>query len=184
MKSRRLNLHQLNAESNDSPSGGGARDFRFGSYKKVLPAIKKMFPNSTTKTRKRTSVAQQVEVFQGTFSWMSKGKEVRKESFFETPTDVRPSEGRIARVHEYECFNADRIPTATPDNRVLLLLIQRADGTVWPHYVEEKSLRTPGAWDKKVAKELIDCLDAERSKATSVIGYYDFEFSEKYCNGK
>jgi len=69
-------------------------------------------------------------------------------------------------------------------NRVLLLLIQLDDGSLWPHYAEEKSLRTPNAWHPVVAKELLDCLDAARPVNQAVIGYRDFTNTTRYCNGK
>lgn len=179
-------LRKILARSNDSDSGGGARDFRFGSYNRLVPVIKLMFPEMARVNRKRDSAVNEIEVFKGTFYWQSASGDgiYQKESFFEPPTDVRPSEGRIARVHEYGCFDTSLIPHGGEDNRVLLLFIQRADGKVWPHFAEEKSLRTPGEWDPVVANEIIKCLDAERAERRAVIGYYDFTLLSSYCNGK
>ena len=103
-------IRKILAQSNDSDSGGGARDFRFGSYNKLLPIIKMMFPNVVKQKRKRGSTVE-IDVFQGRFFWLNDvGNEESKESFFEPPTDVRPAEGRIARVHEYGCFDTKRLP--------------------------------------------------------------------------
>lgn len=179
-------LRKILATSNDSDTGGGARDFRFGSYTKLLPVIKLMFPAVVREKRKRGSVINEIDVFKGTFYWQSAigGQVYEKESFFEPPTDVRPAEGRIARVHEYGCFDTARIPHGGESNRILLLLIQREDGKVWPHFAEERSLRTPGSWDPVVAAELLKCLDAKRADSRAVIGYRDFTSSSSYCNGK
>lgn len=178
-------LRKILAKSNDANTGGGARDFRFGSVKRLLPVIQHMFPNKTRENRKRDGVVEQIDVFQGEFFWHdNKGQVERKDSFFEPPTDVRPSEGRIARVHEYGCFDASRVPKGGEGNRVLLLLIQLNDGSVWPYYAEEKTLRIKGKWDPVVAKELLDCLDAKRAENRAVIGYRDFTNAGKYCNGK
>jgi len=179
-------LRKIEARSNDSDSGGGARDFRFGSYEQLLPVISQMFPSVVRENRKRGNTVSQIDVFGGEFHWQDAqdGPVSVKASFFEPPTDVRPSEGRIARVHEYPCFDTSRIPKSSLDNRVLLLLVQRKDGTVWPHFVEEKSLRTPGEWDLTVANEIIKCLEARRPEGRAVIGFRDFAASLSYCNGK
>lgn len=176
-------LRKLRAESNDADTGGGARDFRFGSYRTLLPVIKAMFPRTAQEDRKRNGVVTQIDVFKGTFYWKSATGVESKEAIFEPPTDARPSEGRIARVHEYPCFDASNVRIGV-GNRVLLLLIQLDDGTVWPHYAEEKSLRTPNAWHPVVARELLDCLDAKRPANQVVIGYRDFTNAGRYCNGK
>lgn len=179
-------LRKIRAESNDSDTGGGARDFRFGSYEQLVPVIKLMFPEVVQERRKRDKVISNIEVFKGKFYWKSTtgAQTLEKDSFFEPPTDARKSEGRIARVHEYGCFDTSLIPHGGEGNRVLLLLIQRADGKVWPHFAEETSLRTAGGWDPVVARELITCLDAKRAESRAVIGYYDFTSSSSYCNGK
>ena len=179
-------LRKILAQSNDSDTGGGARDFRFGSYKKLMPVIKLMFPGVAKLDRKRDGVVSQIVVFKGTFYWQKAASSpvLSKDSFFEPPTDVRPSEGRIARVHEYGCFDTSLVPKGGAGNRVILLLIQNYDGEVWPHYAEEQSLRTQGVWDPVVAKELLKCLDAVRGDRLAVIGFRDFAASSSYCNGK
>ncbi|HBO2552523.1 TPA: hypothetical protein VDV84_001425 [Pseudomonas aeruginosa] len=178
-------LRKILAQSNDSDTGGGARDFRFGSFKTLLPVITEMFPKKTKENRKRDGVVEEIDVFQGEFFWHDvSGQVMRKDSFFETPTDVRPSEGRIARVHEYGCFDTSLVPRGGVGNRILLLLIQLSDGSVWPYYVEEKTLRIEGKWDPVVAAELLGCLDAKRAANRAVIGYRDFTNAGKYCNGK
>lgn len=178
-------LRKILAKSNDSDTGGGARDFRFGSFKRLLPVIEQMFPIKTKKKRKRKGVVEEIEVFQGEFFWHNDKSQVeRKDSFFEPPTDVRPSEGRIARVHEYDCFDTSLVPKGGVGNRVLILLIQLNDGSVWPFYAEEKTLRIKGKWDPVVASELLACLDAKRAENRAVIGYRDFTNAGKYCNGK
>lgn len=178
-------LRKILAQSNDSDTGGGARDFRFGSFKRLLPVITEMFPKKAKENRKRDGVVEEIDVFQGEFFWHDvSGQVMRKDSFFETPTDVRPSEGRIARVHEYGCFDTSLVPRGGVGNRILLLLIQLNDGSVWPYYVEEKTLRIEGNWDPVVAAELLGCLDAKRAANRAVIGYRDFTNAGKYCNGK
>jgi hypothetical protein len=177
-------LRKIQAKSNDSGTGGGARDFRFGSFPKLLPVIRPMFPQTVKQMRKRGGKVVQIDVYQGQFFWRDdKGAVYKAASFFEPPTDVRPSEGRIARVHEYPCFDAGLVPKGSAGNRVLLLLIQLMDESVWPFYAEERTLRLTGRWDPVVAKELLGCLEAVRPAKQAVIGYRDFTNSGRYCNG-
>lgn len=178
-------LRKIQAQSNDADTGGGARDFRFGSYNTLLPVIKRMFPQTVKENRKRGKQIVEIDVFKGEFSWRNEqGNVVKKDSFFEPPTDARPSEGRIARVHEYGCFDTSLVPKGGEGNRVLLLLIQLHDGSVWPFYAEEQTLRTKGKWDPVVARELLACLDATRPAHQAAIGYRDFTNVGRYCNGK
>lgn len=177
-------LRKLQARSNDADTGGGARDFRFGSYKTLLPVIKEMFPQTVKEPRRRGGRTVEIDVHKGVFSWNdAMGGVQSKVAYFEPPTDVRPSEGRIARVHDYPCFDASQLKIGT-GNRVLLLLIQLHDGSVWPYYAEERSLRTPNEWHALVAKELLGCLDAVRPDNMAVIGYTDFTNEDRYCNGR
>lgn len=176
-------LRKIQANSNDSPTGGGARDFRFGAYKKLAPAIKKMFPQVILEKRKRGEAEVELEVFKGVFSWLDKdGNLVEKDSFFEPPTDARPSEGRIVRVPEYECFDPSKIPQGSASNKIILLFIQTDDGRVWPYFAEENSLRS-GQWDPRVEKVILGCIDKDRAGNKAVIGYYDLQTQECYCNG-
>jgi hypothetical protein len=179
-------LRKIEAQSNDSDTGGGARDFRFGSYDKLLPVIRLMFPGVVQEKRKRGNSTKSIDIFKGEFHWQHSpsAPPQSKVSYFEPPTDVRQSEGRIVRVHEYSCFDTSRIPKLRANDRVLLLLVQRFDGTVWPHFAEESSIRTPGVWDATVAAELIKCLDARRAAGRAVIGFRDFAARLRYCNGK
>lgn len=178
-------VRKTRAESNDSSTGGGARDFRFGSYPHLLPIIEKMFPEVVMESRRRGGSVIQCPLYKGTFHWLHKdtNKEMQQAAFFEPPTDARPTEGRITRVHEYPCFDASDL-RFTGDNRIVLLFVQRQNGTVWPHYVEEKSLRRPDDWHPDIAREIVGCLDARRAANQAAIGFRDFTTSGGYCNGK
>lgn len=177
-------LRKILAESNDSKTGGGARDFRFGDYETLEPMIRKMFPSVKLEKRRRNGSKIDVQIFCGTFHWEVNGIEQHKEVEFEPPTTARKTEGRITRVHEQPSLDVDRIPKVSEHNRVLLLLLQRNDGTVWPYFIEEASLAIPGAWDPRVAAEILRCINARRASNRAVIGFKDFTTSEGYCNGK
>lgn len=178
-------LRKIHAQSNDTPSGGGARDFRFGSFACLQPTIAKMFPFLVQEERRRSGRREVIDVFMGHFCWKDyQGNVQTKESFFEPPTDARPSEGRIVRVHEYGCFDTNLMPHYSIGNRVLLLLIQLNDNSVWPYYAEERTLRAAGYWDPLVADVLLTCLDAQRPIGYAAIGFKDFITGDCYCNGK
>lgn len=177
-------VRKINADSNDAKTGGGARDFRFGDYDKVAPIMEKFFPEAKTVKRKRNGQQVDVEVRRGRFYWNSNNKEESKEVEFEPPTTARPSEGRITRVHEQPSFAPNKIPPFNAGNKVLLLVVQCNDGTVWPYFIEESSLSMPGAWDQQVAKTILACINAKRASNRVVIGYRDFVTGDAYCNGK
>lgn len=181
-------IRKILAKSNDAETGGGARDFRFGSYETLEPVIKQMFPLEVEERRRRDKDEAIIKVYQGTFHWHErkngKTEKISQVSTFEPPTTARPAEGRITCVHEYGCFDVSRMPEGGAGNRVLLLLIQVRDGSVWPFFAEERTLRVPGRWDPVVAQELLGCLDAQRASNRAAIGYRDFVSGNRYCNGK
>ena len=176
-------VRKINADSNDAKTGGGARDFRFGAYDKVAPFMEKLFPEVQNVNRKRNGQQVGVEIRRGRFYWYSGQKEESKEVEFEPPTTARSTEGRITRVHEQPCFDQQKIPPFSAGNKVLLLLVQCHDGTVWPYFIEESSLNAPGAWDSRVAKTILACINAKRALNRVVIGYRDFVTGGSYCNG-
>lgn len=178
-------VRKIHAESNDADSGGGARDFRFGSYRNLDEVVKKMFPNEVLENRRRGGLSIPTIIYSGYFYWRDQNGTIHNnESFFEPPTDARPSEGRIARVHEQPCLSTALMPReSSRTNRVFLLLIQLLDNTVWPFYAEERTLRTVGLWDPMVAEKMLQCIDAQRRADQAVIGFFDFVDGTRYCNG-
>lgn len=178
-------LRKIHAESNDSDTGGGARDFRFGSYPNIAGIVMQMFPNQITENRRRNGLIVPTTIFSGVFYWEDPaGNQRNATSFFEPPTDARPSEGRITKVHEQPCLSTSCMPVPTVTNRVFLLLIQLLDGTVWPYYAEERTLRSAGLWDPQVAQRMLQCIDAPRRVDQAVIGFFDFMNGGSYCNGR
>jgi hypothetical protein len=168
------------AKSNLTKSGGGARDLRFRGWSKLAPTLTKLFPNQKVLTRKRSGQKQNLTVYSGDFFWLDESqKECSQEVLLEPPTDARPQEGRITKVHEYACFVA--IPKKS-EGRLLLLFIQNDDGKVWPYFASEKSLQEKN-WNKAVAIFLLDALNAAKPGNTATYGFVDFENNEQYTNG-
>lgn len=178
-------LRKIHAESNDADTGGGARDFRFGSYQNISAVVMQMFPNQVLENRRRGGVSVPTTIYSGQFYWSDPIGNIHSSiSFFEPPTDARPTEGRIARVHEQPCLSTELMPMPSEGNRVFLLLIQLLDGTVWPYYAEERTLRTVGLWDPQVAQKMLQCIDSRRRADQAVIGFFDFANGGSYCNGR
>jgi hypothetical protein len=178
-------LRKIHAESNDADTGGGARDFRFGSYQSIAATVMQMFPNPVFESRRRNGVVVPTTIYSGQFYWRNRDGSVQMAtSYFEPPTDARPAEGRITRVHEQPSLSTALMPTPTNGNRVFLLLIQLLDLTVWPFYAEEQTLRTAGLWDPQVASRMLHCIDSQRRMDQAVIGFFDFTNGGTYCNGR
>lgn len=172
-------LRKFRAESNDAATGGGARDLRFRPHDKFEKAFAKLFPTVRRMTRKRAGGHTTVDIYYGRLYWTdASGNQKSSEASYEPPTDARPNEGRIPVVYQYPPLN--NLPR-TDQGKILLLLIQRDDNTVWPCFATEDSLRS-GDWDANVSRPLIRCLDAKRSLHKVAIGFIDFENGTSYSD--
>lgn len=170
-------FRKFEAKSNDTDSGGGARDLRFRPYEKLKPTIDQMFPVTTTETTNQRTI----QVAKGEFKWLDdKGNVQTKDAYFYPPTDARPNEGRLARVHTYPCFTNKQPPTNM--GRILVLLTQLPDGSVWPSFATEQDMLTNPQWNQTVAKALLGCLHAKRSSNKVATGFYDFQAKMSFCN--
>jgi len=180
---REGDLLKFKAVSNQADTGGGARDLRISPYGKFLPVVKLIFPDVVKEKRKRGGQQVTQEIFKGQFcSKASDGNIKIEEVLFEPPTDARPTEGRIATVSSYSCFQTSL--EIKPNDKLFLLLIQKDDGVVWPYFFYESSFRKKGNWHATVEKVLIECIETKRAPGRAVMGYYDFTTQKGYCNGK
>ena len=161
---------KFEAHSNDADSGGGARDLRFRPYEKFREVFLDLFPLVRAATRRRGGVDTEVKVLVGRLYWPDGDTVASAEATFEPPTDARPNEGRIPVVHTYPPFSD--LPS-TNQGKVVLLLIQRDDDTVWPSFATEGSLRS-GAWEPSVATPILASLKASRPTNQVARGYIDF----------
>ena len=167
---------KFTAQSNQADTGGGARDIRFSPYAQFGDVFARLFPETRTISRKANA---STTIFVGKFNWLESGALKEMESVFEPPTKSRPTEGRLTKVHRYPCFG--NLPDSN-EGMVLMLLIQDANGSVWPAFATEQLLDDPG-WNRNVADKILACIHAERP-ATAVAGYMDFETGQEFCNGK
>lgn len=177
---READLRKLRAQSNDSATGGGARDLRFRPYNSFDRAFERLFPEVVNERRKREGRTQTITVRRGTFYWTDAktGAIMTEEAQFEPPTSARPGEGRLVRVHDYPHLREQA--ELEPGKRVLLL-VQDESGAVWPYVVTEASLRNNPEWDVRVAELIIQCLERTKHHRAPQ-GYIDLTTGTHYCN--
>lgn len=183
------------ADSNDTKSGGGARDLRFGGYDAFKDMFRAFLPGRRVVNRRRAGLPVQLEILTGQANWISPniaGKSqpeaMRTLKFaveFEEPTTARPTEGRLTRVHEYPFFGRDDYLPAHDKSRRFLLITQSASGLVYFHIVSENILRQPDPDNiYPFNRVMIECIDAERNRGVAVLGHYNFANGENYCNAR
>jgi hypothetical protein len=163
------------AQSNISDTGGGARDLRFRGWDVMEDVLRKVFPQ-TQVARRRREGAQTLEIYAGRFHWLQGESEISREALLEPPTDARPNESRVTRVHEYDCFTIR--PPEEGSGRLLVLFIQKLDDSVWPFVITERSLEREN-WNPIVAEFLLSALKAERRRGIAAYGFVDFTTGER-----
>ena len=160
------------AKSNLTDTGGGARDLRFRSWDDLEWTLRKLFPETETRMGRH-------EVYVGRFYWTGKdGQEVSKKAVLEPPTNARPNEGRITRVHKYDYFSTFDPPSDS--GRLIVLFVQRRDGSVWPRMITEHSLRHEKEWHPEVAAFLLSALDRNRRTHSAAYGFIDFVSGKEF----
>jgi hypothetical protein len=162
---------KLQAQSNESPTGGGARDLRVSPEGQFRPIFERMFPQ----TRQRRSNRRLVTVNFGDVRWAADEETRTREIEVWPPTDVRPYELRIAKINEG--FPAD-VPES--GGRVFVLLVQNDKDEVWGHYITEEDLRS-GEFNQRVSEAILACLELKR-EGRSARGYVDLSTGQQYCH--
>lgn len=172
-------LRKFRALSNDSPTGGGARDLRFRPFTVFDEGFARLFPDSRTARRRRGGAPVEVQIRVGRFWWKEADGHVHsKEAIWEPPTDVRANEGRLAVVHTYPPLR--RLPPSS-EGRIVLMLAKRSDNSVWPHFATESELRA-GLWSQELSTAILRCLDKRRRSGNVARGYVDFASDSGFCD--
>lgn len=156
-------LSKFTATSNIVPTGGGARDLRFSPANEFFPVFQKMF-------------SQQGNILVGRFSWANHSD---TEVMIHPPTNSRPNEVRIGRIHE--CFPSSVIPN--DDKDCILLIVMDNTKKVYPYFTSEYSLKHDN-WHPAIKNPILKGLNAERSSKSTAMGYIDFETGRSYTNGR
>lgn len=156
-------LSKFTATSNITQSGGGARDLRFSPAAKFFPVFQRMF-------------SQYGSILSGRFSWSNHSD---TEVEIHPPTNARPNEVRIGRIHE--CFPHDVIPSDSTD--CVLLIVLDNTGKVSPYFTSQNSLMNDN-WHPAIRTPILEGLNARRSVKTTAMGYVDIENGRSYTNGQ
>jgi hypothetical protein len=115
----------------------------------------------------------------GTLVWDEGPAEKSTPIEYWPPTDARPQEGRIARIHDIPPLR-DRLPEDT-EEQVVLLLVQDDDDRVRAHYVTTTDLKNP-KFNRRIATFILSCLENTRT-GRSGRGFIDLEDEREYCHG-
>lgn len=163
---------KFEARSNDSPSGGGARDLRLRPEAELLPFLRDLFPHRQTILRKRKGIDTEIEVLSGTVIWKDGEVERRRTLDVWPSTDSRPDEMRIARVSE---LGVEGLIEDDPNGgRSILMVFQQRDSTIRLHFTTETSLREAD-WHPAVKRFAFHWLDSDAKT-----GYVDFLSQRRY----
>lgn len=188
----RGDYRKLAGASNDTPTGGGARDLRF-PYKEFDGVFARLLPGEQVLPRKRGGQRVDITVRSGTVyldEKLTDGSVVATplEMLWESPTDSRATEGRIPRVHaspaaQQLLLARDQIPGVDGrPPRVFALFIQDDNQELRVHYAYEHDLRA-GEWAPAVARPILEHLDnVNRHPGRAVLGYIDFMNNVHYAH--
>lgn len=158
-------FRKFRAESNDTPTGGGARDLRFSPANEFTAQFNRMFTQ-----------AGSAGTLTGQFYWNGLPP---TDVTIHQPTNARPNEVRIGTVHE--CFPVQVVPTDSTD--CVLLLILRSDDRVYPAFTSERSLRHDN-WHPAIKDPILRGLAANRAANITPMGYVDIENGREWHNGR
>ena len=156
-------LRKFTATSNDSQTGGGARDLRFSPVDEFFPKFEMMFPN------------KKEGILRGHFYWKGLAP---TDVEIHPPTSKRPNEMRVARVHE--CIPQEVFPKDGNDS-ILIMILDESD-KVWPYFITEESLLHDN-WHPKIKDNILKWLNAKRRANSSPMGYIDLVHGGVYTNG-
>ena len=153
----------MQEKSNITPSGGGARDFRFNPEPEFRPIFMKMFPN---------------EIESGTLAGKLYWSDApTTDAKIDIRTDKVRKEVRLCQVNK--CLR--HRPLTAKD--CIFIMVMDDLGHVWPYFTSEESLLHDD-WDPDVASGILKGLRAKRPKNQAAAGYIDFDTGTVYTNGE
>jgi hypothetical protein len=172
-------LRKLVATSNDAPSGGGARDLRLphSAFKNVMAQL---LPGVRQERRGKNIDPDAIVQF-GSVHYFDNDVEMQTELVYWPPTDARPAEGRIAKVHSSPALGG-RLPD-DDKGRVFVMFIKWQNAMVQVVYAYEDDLRKD-EWAPEVSGPILKCLRDSDLRGKSVQGYIDLMEDRGYCHGE
>lgn len=168
-------IRKLLAESNDSNTGGGARDLRL-PWKTFRPIMRQIFTKDAVGRGGKNIRVADVTYLD------ANDKPQRTKLEYWPATSARPAEDRIAKVHASPALGG-QLP-ATTRGRVFLLLSKFDDGTVRCDYAYEDDLKQQGIWAPEVSGAILECMASAglRNGTRTVQGFYDFTDGTGFCH--
>lgn len=168
-------IRKLLAESNDSKTGGGARDLRL-PWKTFRPIMRQIFTQDSVGRGGRDIRVADVTYLD------ADDRPCRTQLEYWPATSARPTEDRIAKVHASPALGG-QLPEEDR-GRVFLLLIKFDDGTVRCAYAYQDDLKKKDVWATEVSNAILSCIAAAavRNGSRTVQGYYDFTDGTGYCH--
>lgn len=156
-------LRKFQAQSNDSPTGGGARDLRFSPYAQFREVFSLMLPHHTP------------ESFNGTFTWYDANRTLQTgRAIFMFPTNARPNEGRITNVDKY----LPMCPYSIDEGPIFLIIVQDITDTNYVSFATHSQLISD--WHPIISNFIINLYRTKRPDSITVSGYLDFERGINY----
>lgn len=171
-------LRKLLGESNDTPSGGGARDLRF-PWRAFRPVMHLIFTQTATRGDKsfRTAIVHYRDDAR-------RRQTTTLEYWPATPS--RPSEDRVSKVHSSPALGGSRMPE-TNRGRIFVVFSQFTSGEVRCDYAYEDELRA-GRWASAVSTAILGCMATtavkNSTRSTNFVptqGYWDFTDGTGFC---
>ena len=163
------------AESNDSDTGGGARDLRFTPADEFFPFFERMFPKTRQRTRTSKGIRSQIDVLRGDVRWTEPTGEKSAKMEVWPATPSRPRECRIARIAGFELHPL--IQNDPNGGRSVFMMFEQADGVIRLYFTTETSLRTED-WNPKIKDLAADWIDDGGKSA-----FLDLQKMERYPRG-
>ncbi len=175
----KADIRKLQADSNDSKTGGGARDLRLPA-KTFGPIMRRIFTMDASGRGGR-----EIKVADVLYLDADGNPQTTRLEYWPA-TSARPAEDRIAKVHASPALG---IP-ATSQGRVFVLFIKYASGLIRVTYAYEAELKN-GVWAEEVKNAIFACMKSADSKNStrnsgfvSVQGYYEFTNGKHYCHAE
>lgn len=173
-------MRKLLAESNDSGTGGGARDLRFPA-RGFDAVLRRMFTTDAVGKNGR-------EIRVGNFMYRDASGSLQTTQLdYWPPTRSRKTECRIARIHASPALGG-QLPR-TDKGRIFVLLTQFSNSAVRCDYAYESDLRAPNVWAHEVSSAVLGCLASacmknatRKASLVPAAGYYDFTTGTGYCH--
>ncbi|MFE0315338.1 hypothetical protein [Streptomyces albogriseolus] len=139
--------------------------------------MRKLLPKTREVQRRRNNEKVVVDLHWGPVKIRQDDDRITEvDLLWESPTDARPSEGRIPRVHDHFNVPEDGL------GAVFFVLMQHEEH-VLASYAYEDDLRN-GHWNQELTQHILTCKDSpERRPKVLAQGYVDCVKPDRYYHG-